>query len=251
MIGDPQALYVQLGRLVEATPNLKSPGGFTSEGRHWIARVIAIANASGEIMDATTIQKALIDINHSAGISTSYMNNMRNNAADRITDAMLRVFYKLEILAPQPVQGAFIPAGNALDAMAATGKVLGTAKRDLLIVDPYMDEKALTDFAALAPEGVAIRLLADAKHHKATLEPASTRWATQYGATRPLEVRLTPDRTLHDRLVIVDDATVWVLTQSLNAFAARAPASIVRSDGDAAGLKIAAYADLWTAATPI
>jgi hypothetical protein len=46
--------------------------------------------------------------------------------------------------------GAFIPAGNAFDAMAAIGSVLRTAKQGVFIVDPYMDEKALTDFAPLA-----------------------------------------------------------------------------------------------------
>ena len=43
--------------------------------------------------------------------------------------------------------------------MAAIGKVLGTAKRDVLIVDPYADEKALTDFAPLAREGISVRML--------------------------------------------------------------------------------------------
>ena len=230
---------------------MTNPVGLTLEARQWAARVIAIAKTAIEIVDASTIENQINELHNLAGHYGDNYKKLRVGYSTKIHDAALRVFYKLEISAPQSVQGAFIPAGNALDAMVAAGKVLGSATSNLLIVDPYMDEKALTDFAALAPEGVTIRLLADAKHHKATLKPASTRWAAQYGAKRPLEVRLTPDRTLHDRLVIVDGATVWVLTQSLNVFAARAPASIVRSDGDAASLKVAAYADLWTAATPI
>mgnify|MGYP001290746529 CR=1 FL=1 len=59
-------------------------------------------------------------------------------------------------------------------------------------------------------------------------------------------------RTLHDRLIAVDDSIVWVLTQSLNAFATRSPASIVRVDDQTAALKIAAYADVWPkAAVPL
>ena len=74
------------------------------------------------------------------------------------------------------VQGSFIPAGNAFDAMIAVGRVLQSAASDILIVDPYMDEKVLTDFTVLAPESCFIRLLADAQHVKATLRPAATRW---------------------------------------------------------------------------
>jgi hypothetical protein len=87
---------------------------------------------------------------------------------------------------------------------------------------------------------------------KPTLRPAATRWVAQYGLNRPLQVKLAPARTLHDRLIAVDDSTVWVLTQSLNAFATRSPASIVRVDDQTAALKIAAYADVWPkAAVPL
>jgi hypothetical protein len=116
--------------------------------------------------------------------------------------------------------------------MAVIGSVLRTAKQGVFIVDPYMDEKALTDFAPLAAEGVTIQLLADQQWHKPTLRPARERWSTQYGASRPLEARLAPAKTLHDRLIIIDDEHTWVLTQSLNAFAARSPAAVVRVDDE-------------------
>jgi integrase len=145
-------------------------------------------------------------------------------------------------------EGVFISAGAVLDAYTAIGKLLSTAKVDLLIVDPYMDEKAVTEFSPLVNSGVSIRLLADAQHRKATLAPAAIRWAAQYGPGHPLEVRLAPARSLHDRLVAIDDKEVWILTQSLNAFAARAPASIVRVDPETADLKLAAYKGLWQGA---
>jgi hypothetical protein len=135
--------------------------------------------------------------------------------------------------------------------MAAIGKVLQTATRDVLIVDPYMDEKALTDFAPLTQETVAIRLLADQHSHKPTLRPAQQRWTSQYVASRPLSVRLALARVLHDRLIIVDEAQTWVLTQSLNAFAARSPAAVVRADDETSTLKQDAYSVIWDAATPL
>jgi hypothetical protein len=170
------------------------------------------------------------------------------NTLDQLEKATRLAASHVARLTPIATDGAFIGAGDVLDAYAAIGNVLAKAKADVLIVDPYMDEKALTDFAHLVPDGVSIRLLADAQHRKPTLEPAAKRWGTQYGSARPLEVRLAPARSLHDRLVVVDEQDAWILTQSLNAFAARAPASIVRVDPETAALKIAAYKGLWQVA---
>jgi len=147
-------------------------------------------------------------------------------------------------------QGAFIPAGNAFDAISAISRIVSSAKLELLVVDPYMDEKALSGTAIMAAEGITLRLLSDQAFVKASLKPNATAWVTQYGTRRPLELRLTPAKSLHDRLIIVDGQTVCTLTQSLNAFATRAPASILRVDADTAALKIAAYSALWSAATP-
>ena len=174
-----------------------------------------------------------------------------SRAAQGIMSILYRALAAAELNAPVPLSGSFISAGNALDAMAAIGKVLGTAKRDVLIVDPYADEKALTDFAPLAREGISVRMLADEKDHKPTLRPARERWIQQYGTARPLEIRLALPRVLHDRLAIVDETETWVLTQSLNAFAARSPAAVVRVDPETSGLKVAAYADIWAAAKPL
>jgi integrase len=154
-------------------------------------------------------------------------------------------------LTPVAGEGHFIGAGDVLDAYTAMGKVLGTAKVDVLIVDPYMDEKAVTDFAPLVSQGVTIRLLADAQGGKPTLGPAAKRWATQYGSAHPLEVRVAAARSLHDRLIVIDEQEAWILTQSLKDFAARSPASIVRVDRQIAEMKIAAYEALWLGAQAV
>jgi hypothetical protein len=183
-----------------------------------------------------------------AAVSSLTNNRLRWGAQKDIPLIVYRALGVAEMRAPIAVRGAFIPAGNAFDAFAAVGKILAVAARDIMIVDPYMDEKALTDFAPLAGEGIGICLLADETHRRPTLIPARQRWATQYGLSRPLDVRLAPKGALHDRLIIVDHAQAWILTQSLNAFAARSPASIVRVDQEAATLKIAAYTAIWNSA---
>ena len=239
---DPQSLYIQLGRLVEATPNLLAPVPFPRETQEWLGRVGALIALSDEVMDIAEFNTYVASLS---------MPTMQLSASQELMVVIYRALAKAELKAPQGAHGTFIPAGNAFDALAVLAKVLGQAKSDLLIVDPYLDEKVLTDFAGLAAERVSIRLLADHKSVKPTLKPAATRWVAQYGQNRPLAVKLAPQGALHDRLVVADRTTAWVLTQSLNAFAARSPATVVRVDDGTAALKIAAYEGLWQSATPL
>jgi hypothetical protein len=81
--------------------------------------------------------------------------------------------------------------------------------------------------------------------------PAAERWRMQYGGARPLEVRVSEPKLLHDRLIVVDQKTVWSLTQSFKDLAARSPTSIIRTPPEISAAKMEAYADLWDGATPL
>lgn len=150
-----------------------------------------------------------------------------------------------------PATGAFIPAGNTFDALKAVQRVFEMATNDILIVDPYLDEKVLTEFALLALAKVAIRLLTDAGSHKASLLPAIEHFNKQYGQERPLTAKAATAKSLHDRLVAVDGQRAWTVGQSFNALATRAPTSFVEVDHETAALKLSAYADIWNSAAPI
>lgn len=241
---------MQLGHHIATVPNLAQMDH--PEVMLWFGRAFALIAATGDGAAARRV-KHLHELLRTR-ISPSPLKRNHELICRNVMelmDILYRALAVAELNTPSAVQGAFIPAGNSFDAMAALGKVLRTAKTDAVIIDPYMDEKALTDFAGLAAAGVSMRLLADEAHYKATLKPATSRWVAQHGASRPLETRLTPPRTLHDRLVMIDSTHAWVLTQSLNAFASRSPASIVRADDETARLKIATYDSIWQAARPI
>jgi hypothetical protein len=237
----PEAYYVQLGRLIAETPEMEISGPFPAETMMWLGRTYALLSRKSA---RTALDfRAAMDL---AVSRTDWL--LREQYVESMRSILYRALAMAELEAPTGVQGAFIAAGNAFDALTAITRVLGPASTSVLIVDPYMDEKTLTDFVPLANEGVQIRLLSDARTVKPSLKPAVSRWQSQYGPIRPLEARLAPSATLHDRLMIIDDDTVWVLTQSLNAFANRAPASIVRVDQETAALKVAAYSNIWSAA---
>lgn len=250
---DPESLYRQLGQLVADMPDLAGEGPITPEMHQWLARVAVLVAEAAKSLDhgaPLSTGPAIVDL---AGLTSAIdgLNSplMRAQDAHKITGILHRALARAEMNAPATAQGAFIPAGAGFDVFQAISKVLREAKRDVLIVDPYMDAKVLTDFARLAAEQVAVRLLTDGEYTKPeAVQPAAMRWVQQYGGSRPLEVKLTAPRQLHDRLIVVDDAAVWSLTQSLKDFAARSPASILRVEAGLAQLKRDAYAQMWAAA---
>ncbi|MGO4395740.1 hypothetical protein AB4Z46_30720 [Variovorax sp. M-6] len=146
---------------------------------------------------------------------------------------------------------AFIATRSPFDVFAELAKVVRAAKREVLIVDPYVNATALTDIAIAAQEGVRILILGDRAGSKSSLAPAASRWQAQYRSARPLEVRLARDRSLHDRLLLIDRTEVWNLSQSIADFAKKSPASIERSGAAIEKEKAVAYLGLWIGATPL
>jgi hypothetical protein len=240
---DPTSLYVRLGAAIATMPEL----GYNPapDVMRWLGQAYALVEALGDAGDVVLFKRAM------DSLSTEVYTDKIQASARTVVSILHRSLARAEIQAPAAAQGAFIPAGNAFDALVAVGNVLSQAKNTLLIVDPYADEKLLTDFVPSAAEGVQINVLSDEKSVKPSFAPAVKRWQSQYQSIRPLTARISPPRLLHDRLIIVDGSSVWIATQSFNAIASRSPASIVRVDGDAVQLKIDAYGTIWAAANPI
>jgi hypothetical protein len=236
---DPESLYRQLGRLLETTPDFYTGQEWTTDTHTWVGRADALIKASGDHLDLVEWRTA-----------TSTLEMSPHQAISQMIRILHRALASAELRAPSSVRGTFIPVGNSFDAFAALTSVLQTAAKDVLIVDPYLDETALTEFGGAVPEGVMLRMLADTADRKPTLLPAATKWVAQYGGLRPLGVRLAEPKTLHDRAIFIDRASAWLLTQSIKDFAKRSPAEIVRAN-DTAALKIAAYEEMWNAAAVV
>jgi len=234
------SLYRRLGRLLETMPSFQ---GFPSspDTKQWLGRAYAMVLEIGDIDDAARFKLRANNIIVSRDRSDA------NSAVEEIQTILYRALGVAELRAPPGAAGAFIAVGDSFDALVAISKVLQTASTDVLIVDPYMDETVLSDYGLAVPERVPLRLLADENDHKPLLKPAANRWCEQYGATRPLALRLASPRILHDRAIFIDSMIAWTLTQSLKDFAKRSPAEIVRAD-DVAALKIAAYENTWSQA---
>lgn len=236
---DDGALYKKAMRLLETLPVYRY-GSDNTDARRWVASLMAVGDRVLPLVE----QSKLLSYREALGTTAG------EGAWQRIQDCLFRTIAILEMRVPPTLSDSFVPVGGAFDAFAALARVFARATREVYVVDPYLDESILTDFAETIPGGVPIRLLADEKAVKASLRPAATRWITQHGTARPLEVRLAPERTLHDRAVFLDGIEAWTVTQSFKDFAARAPGELMKN-GNTAALKIDAYNHLWDQSAPV
>lgn len=236
-----QQQYQELGALIATTPILDDEN-LTAEKLTWLGRVSVLVDALSGPADSVSFNVA----------SDNLYGIRRRQNAQQILAILHRAFARAEALAPAGVRGAFIPAGAQFTAYQVIGRVLEQATRDVLVVDPYLNDVAVREFVPLAPPGTAIRLLgSDRERVIDTLRAAHERWQQQYGHDRPLEVRIAARRDVHDRLIVIDGRSVYSLTQSLKDFAARANATAMEEMQEIAGPKIEAYEEIWRNAAPI
>jgi hypothetical protein len=192
-----EALYHQLGRLRNEMPPFQELG--TPSASKWMGRALALVEAvDGTVMELVTLRTYFDHVNR---------NTPTAQTANMIAQVMDTVIAKVELKLPADAQGAFIPAGGVFDGYQAVSKALATAQKDVFLVDPYGDDKLISDFVPLAPEGVPVFVMCDELYSKPSLRPAAEHWIAQWRAKRPLEVRLAPLRSLHDRLIVTDSST--------------------------------------------
>jgi hypothetical protein len=90
-------------------------------------------------------------VSPSASARTDLTQSCANRTPNQFRAGVFRALARAEAAVPAATRGGFIAAGAAFDALAVVGKVPSSAGRYVLIVDSYMDAKALTDFAPMAP----------------------------------------------------------------------------------------------------
>jgi hypothetical protein len=239
----PEQLYMQLGALVAEMPDL-TQGPITPDVQKWLGRACVMVN----LVDPSNVAYSTMIRTACQMLTTPSLREMN---AQTIATIVNQTLTEAELNAPARIQGKFITAKSPYDAYSTLGKVFDTAKSNVLLVDAYADHK-ITEYAMLARENVEVRVLADGQWYKSTLKPAAEKWVQQFGSSRPpLQVRLTPPRSLHDRWILVDNSSAYTIGQSFNALVERSPTSLVRADDDVARDTIAVFSQMWQTATPL
>jgi hypothetical protein len=237
----PEQQYLQLGSLIAEMPDLAS-GPITPEMNQWLGRAAVLVEATGDTFGKIALTNAAQWLGRAN----------RDLNAQTIATVVYQALAKAKLAAPAAMQGAFLAAGHTFDAYVAVIEVLSAATTDLLMIDPYADAKIL-QYALSAPKQVSVRILADQdpRRYQPSLRPAVERWVQQYRSTRPLSVRLAAPNTLHDRSILVDRATAWMVGQSFKDLARKDMHLVRQQDAEATALAVAAFETMWDAATPL
>jgi hypothetical protein len=186
-------------------------------------------------------------------LSRNLVGVLREDSAHGITVLVYRALARAEAVAPAAYRGKFIPVGADFTSLQVIGKVLSEATSAVLFIDPYMNASVLTDFAPMVATQSNVYVLCDPANTKPDdLLPAARRWADQFGAGRPLEVRMSDPKALHDRFIIIDWKSVWTVTQSLKDLAKRSPASVQKvEEPEMVRMKLDHYGQVWQDARPL
>lgn len=230
----PEQIMALIEDMLRNAPEFPYEGSLSTADLKWLGRAESVIEAAGytnDLLDFRVARKSLGTMTHSR---TEILGPLHN------------VHSKSELLAPASAQGAFIPAGDTWNGYAAIVKLVQQPCDDLLIVDPYVNSDLFTDFA---PHVVAKRglrcITAKRSENHAGLEASQRRWSSDH-PEKPVEVRYSPPKELHDRLIIIDDREVWLVSQSLKDIAKRSPASVSKADPEIAEMKSAHYTELWS-----
>ena len=242
----PNEALSRFTTLLHNPPDLDSLRGGSPDCEDWVAKADALLSVVTQQLtyDTSALAEFRIELER---VRHSTVDSWRQTSKNRVFHLLKRNMERVKLAVDPSHDGSFIPVGSDFDAYTEIARIAATANTDLIIVDPYMDDKILTEFLA-SVEGKTINLLSDESTVRGELNVAAQKWRSQYGKLRPIEVRLTPARTLHDRLIIVDQRIAWSVTQSFKDLAKRSPGSILKADSENAKLKIEAYMKIWKAA---
>jgi len=231
---EPQVLLSQLKSLLARAPDFAAYAPAKMEYHAWLGQAHALV-AQVDQMDAIGLKTAADFLGFQAN---------RDYNISQIFGAIYRAIAALEAQLPADAGQAFGP-GAIYDFFKALSSVLASAKKSLLVADPYMDDSVFDAYLSGVPRGVAVRLLVG--KYSAKVKPAAEKFIAQYGAA--LEVRSS--NGFHDRLMFVDGDVCWVLGQSIKDAAAAKPTYLAPLSPDVGQPKLADYETIWKAATAI
>ncbi|UWX04607.1 hypothetical protein H1235_07950 [Pseudoxanthomonas sp. NC8] len=123
--------YTRIGQLLQNVPVARDREPLGAEDRQWMAKGLVLVEDGGNILDVGNYRAAM-------GNAPAWPHRSAAFAAMALALETCLARAELQLL-PAALQGAFIQAGNTLDAFHAVGRVLGEVRQEVLVVDPYLD----------------------------------------------------------------------------------------------------------------
>jgi hypothetical protein len=155
-----------------------------------------------------------------------------------------RALADLQLDTPSKPDQAFGP-GAVYDFFKALKDLLSTATKTVMVVDPYLDDQVFVTYISGISPTVSVKLLTTKTGEQ--FRPALEKYRTQH--SQDIQARKT--KAIHDRVVMIDGASCWVLGQSINNAAKSKPTYIAPVSPDTAAEKIRTYLGIWNDSEPV
>ena len=133
------------------------------------------------------------------------ISNRLENLEQRVTKTEQQIEYFVRTSLP-PREGIFAD-GQIYDAFEFIERLIKSAQKSILLIDNYVDEAVLT-MMSVKQTGVTIDIYT--KDITKALQLAEKNFNTQYGG-----LALHTTQTFHDRFLIIDDNTIYLIGASL------------------------------------
>jgi hypothetical protein len=232
---DKAVLLAEIRATIASVPDFDTHAPASRTHLEWLGRVGALLSRWDGVR-AIVLRPTMIHLLAGSGAGGFHLNMVLAELHGAEADLALDV--------PSSPQQVFGP-GAVYDFLRSLRDILSGATNTLFVVDPYLDGQIFDAYLSTVSPQVAVRLLTH--KHGQELKASLEKFVAQ---GRP-NVTIRKSGELHDRLVIVDAVTCWVLGQSIKDAATKAPTYIAPLAADAAELKRAAYEAIWTRATPL
>lgn len=228
---DAPILLAQLRSLLERVPDLENYSPMNKNHMVWLAQGHALLSR-WDLLESVMFKT-------SSDFLTTVSTRESNIA--KIFGVLYRAIADLELKVPSDVEVNF-GAGEVYDFFKALNRVISSAEKSILIVDPYLDETVFDHYLNSRNSDVQVRLLVNKDADK--LIPASKKYTGQHGNI--LEIRKS--KTLHDRVIFIDGYVCWLIGQSVKDAAKAKPTYLVQLPPDVVTTKLANYEEIWSVA---
>jgi len=128
-----------------------------------------------------------------------------------------------------PLQGVFYE-GQLWDACSLVEKLIGRAKKTILLIDGWVGPGTL-DMLAKKRNGVAVEVLASPRGNKLAASDI-TKFNAQYGG-----LSIKTSMTFHDRFLIIDDKELYLIGATLKDLGRKCFGFTKMDSGEVAGIK--------------
>lgn len=195
---------------------------YSEEALDWFARVAGIVSAYNGT-SAVRLNSLLPRISGTtAGIQGPVFANARADACTQFFTEARTLHTQLQ-LETNSFMTRHVGQGEVHDYFEEIRGIVARATQDILFIDPYIDAEFVTRYMPQVPQGVNVRLLT-AERQTAGIGPSLALYRQQHAVQ--VELRVLPNRSLHDRHLIIDGRDVYQSGASFKDGARNAPTSI-------------------------